>query len=284
MSKTPFMQLWVSDFIGDTLHLSQAEIGQYLLLMMAMWNNGGNLPSDPKMLKRIVRGALSDAVMSFFEDDQQGGITQARLQKELQRTQKIQDSYRVRADKANASKSLKNNNAAHAQRSNSAHNSEPEPEETTNVVSRGAKRATTTKKRISPNFQPRDEDIKTLLSEGFSFSEIQDQLVRFRDYWTGTGKPMADWDATFRNWVRRSAEFVRGQSPPGQLRRDGMRQALDKLGGNYGSGLGSLSEFLALSGDSARGQGIVSASSNQGTSDSCGQVNPLSLSKGEQSN
>ena len=33
---------------------------------------------------------------------------------------------------------------------------------------------------------------------------IEDEAVRFRDYWIGTGKPMADWSATWRNWIRRS--------------------------------------------------------------------------------
>jgi uncharacterized protein YdaU (DUF1376 family) len=128
MSKTPFMQLWVGDFLGDTLHLSQAEVGQYLLLMMAMWRNGGSLPGDTKKLKRIARGAVSEAVMAFFDDDSQGGITQFRLQKELQRTQKIQDSYRARANKGNEAKALKNNKAPHAQRTPSEHNSESESE------------------------------------------------------------------------------------------------------------------------------------------------------------
>jgi hypothetical protein len=58
--------------------------------------------------------------------------------------------------------------------------------------------------------------LDTLCSEGFSLSEIQDQLVRFRDYWRGNGRAMVDWFATFRNWVRKSAEIGRGrgQSPP----------------------------------------------------------------------
>ena len=42
MSDTPpYMQLWIADFIGDTLHLSDAEVGQYILILMAMWRNGG---------------------------------------------------------------------------------------------------------------------------------------------------------------------------------------------------------------------------------------------------
>jgi hypothetical protein len=158
-----------------------------------------------------------------------------------------------------------------------------ETEQTTNVVCLGAKRAPTTRKRLPEDWQPRQEDCDTLCSEGFSLSEIQTQLVRFRDYWIGHGKPMADWNATFRGWVRRSAEMgARGQGPPG-LRKDGMRVALDKLGGNHGAGLGSLSDFLAIPSNGDGGAGIIGSSSDQRASDNRGEANPLSISKGEQS-
>jgi hypothetical protein len=38
---------------------------------------------------------------------------------------------------------------------------------------------------------------------------VDEQLEIFTDYWKGCGKPMADWDATFRNWIRRAPEFDR---------------------------------------------------------------------------
>ncbi len=39
MSSLPYMKLYVSDFAGDTLGLSAAEIGGYVLILMAMWNS-----------------------------------------------------------------------------------------------------------------------------------------------------------------------------------------------------------------------------------------------------
>jgi hypothetical protein len=33
---------------------------------------------------------------------------------------------------------------------------------------------------------------------------LERELSKFRDYWRGTGKRMADWQATWRNWVRRA--------------------------------------------------------------------------------
>lgn len=42
------------------------------------------------------------------------------------------------------------------------------------------------------------------------------ETERFCDYWTGTGKPMADWPSTWRNWMRRAQDDLerRGQGMP----------------------------------------------------------------------
>lgn len=75
MSERPFMQLYVSDFIGDTLSLSTEQIGAYMLLLMAMWNAGGKLPADESKLARVARmsvkkwKAIADDLMPFFEVD-----------------------------------------------------------------------------------------------------------------------------------------------------------------------------------------------------------------------
>ena len=42
--------------------------------------------------------------------------------------------------------------------------------------------------------------------------DIADQVARFRDHFLGKGGLKADWDATFRNWLRNSKVF--GPSKP----------------------------------------------------------------------
>jgi hypothetical protein len=77
----------------------------------------------------------------------------------------------------------------------------------------------TVRKRLPPDWKPSASVEAQLHTEGFSLFEIQNQVPRFRDYWTGQGKPMADWDATFRNWVRRSNEFApKGSAAPLKFR------------------------------------------------------------------
>ena len=100
MSERPFMQLYVSDFVGDTLHLSTELVGAYLLLLMAMWNAGGALPNEERKLATIARlslkkwRAIAGDLMAFFtvEGDE---VTHNRLRKELRKSQRKTE---VRAD------------------------------------------------------------------------------------------------------------------------------------------------------------------------------------------
>lgn len=53
--RSPFMQLWVADFLADTMELDAREIGAYMLILMTMWSRDGYLPSDTKKLQRVAR-------------------------------------------------------------------------------------------------------------------------------------------------------------------------------------------------------------------------------------
>ncbi|PBB22265.1 hypothetical protein CK228_22280 [Mesorhizobium sp. WSM4312] len=92
MSERPFMQLYVSDFVGDTLQLSTEQIGAYMLILMAMWNAGGRLPDDDAKLARVARlslkrwRAISADLLGFFER-QAGEIGHKRLTRELHKAQ-----------------------------------------------------------------------------------------------------------------------------------------------------------------------------------------------------
>lgn len=54
MNKTPvWMPLYIGDYLGDTIGLSNSEHGAYLLSMMAYWRKGESL--TPPELKGYLR-------------------------------------------------------------------------------------------------------------------------------------------------------------------------------------------------------------------------------------
>lgn len=103
MSNRPFMPLWVSDYLGDTLHLSAAEHGAYMLLIMAYWQKGKALPDDGARLANIARMSAfewsrSEHTLREFFTVEDGEWRHSRIETEL---------AKVREKSAKASASAK---------------------------------------------------------------------------------------------------------------------------------------------------------------------------------
>lgn len=103
MSAPPWMPLYIAEYLADTGHLSAAEHGAYMLLIMHYWQNG-SLPVDDRKLARICR--MTDAewddtkptLAEFFDDGWQHG----RIEQELDTAQQT-IAKRSAAGKAGAS-------------------------------------------------------------------------------------------------------------------------------------------------------------------------------------
>lgn len=116
MSSTPFMQLYVGDYLADTLDLTTEQHGAYLLILMTMWQHDAKLPNDPVKLARIARMTPAkfrpvwDEISRFFvvEGDK---ITNPRLTKEREKAAE-KSTKRAAAGRAGGqAKALKDNEA-----------------------------------------------------------------------------------------------------------------------------------------------------------------------------
>jgi uncharacterized protein YdaU (DUF1376 family) len=96
MSKRPdtWMPLYIGDYLRKTMHLTIAQHGAYLMLIMACWCEGGTLPDDDEHLAAICRvpvarwRKLRPAMMRFFEIDETGWHN-SRVSKELAKAEDI---------------------------------------------------------------------------------------------------------------------------------------------------------------------------------------------------
>ena len=99
MPSTPYMKLYIGDYLGDTQHLSCLEHGAYILLIMAYWQNGGPLKNDPKLLRRLTRTnpkefqKVSENVLKMFQVTD-GMLVHKRVQKELTKREQVSTAAR----------------------------------------------------------------------------------------------------------------------------------------------------------------------------------------------
>lgn len=92
----PWMPLYVGDYIADTRHLSGAEHGAYLLLMMHYWMNS-KLPDDDRQLARIAAMTPKEwkkskpTIQEFFSD----GWKHKRIEFEITEAARISAAGKV---------------------------------------------------------------------------------------------------------------------------------------------------------------------------------------------
>jgi uncharacterized protein YdaU (DUF1376 family) len=145
MSKFPSLPLFTDAFIADTGHLSAAETGAYLLLLMMAWRSPGcRLPDDDTKLARWARidprvwVRMKPTIMEFWTLVD-GHWTQKRLLCEHHKVSKHAETARQNGKLGGRPKSLQNHDLANPAGSSSdtqtkAPNPNPNPIEDTLVA------------------------------------------------------------------------------------------------------------------------------------------------------
>jgi uncharacterized protein YdaU (DUF1376 family) len=93
----PWMPLYVGDYLGDTGHLTTAQHGAYLLLMMHYWRKC-ELPDDDRQLCKIAKLPLKTwceyraTLQDFFYE----GWKHKRINAELARMMRVSEKTRDR--------------------------------------------------------------------------------------------------------------------------------------------------------------------------------------------
>ena len=104
MAALPYMQLYVAEYLADTMHLTTEEHGAYLLLIMNYWQTGKPLPKS--RLPGISRlgndrwASVEGSLNEFFEDDGEYW-SHKRIEADLKMVDDAQQQ-RIAAGKASA--------------------------------------------------------------------------------------------------------------------------------------------------------------------------------------
>jgi uncharacterized protein YdaU (DUF1376 family) len=103
----PWMPLYVGDYLGDTGHLTTAQHGAYLLLMMHYWRKG-ELPGDDRQLCKITKLPLKTwcAYRPILQDFFHDGWKHKRIEAELTRMVRVSEKRAVAGQKGGIGSAL----------------------------------------------------------------------------------------------------------------------------------------------------------------------------------
>jgi uncharacterized protein YdaU (DUF1376 family) len=114
----PWMPLYVGDYLGDTGHLTTAQHGAYLLLMMHYWRKG-ELPDDDRQLSKITKLPLKTwceyrpTLQDFFHE----GWKHKRIDAELARMMRVSEKRAIAGQKGGLGSALARMKLENASRS-----------------------------------------------------------------------------------------------------------------------------------------------------------------------
>ncbi len=211
MSSSPDgMMLWTDAYLADTGHLSTFEHGAYLLILMAMWRNGGMLPDDDLRLARTIRSTvdkwrrIAPAIRNLLMVSEDGFLTQKRLWQEMKIARSKREKLRVAGKHGNDAKSLKNKETTIANGNATLYARRPTltltlEEERKKRSNKSAPRARAT--ALPTDWIPSATDRDFARSKNWTDERINFQAERFKNHALGNGRTQVNWPAAWRNWV-----------------------------------------------------------------------------------
>ena len=117
MARRNWMPLYIPDFLADTMHLSAAETGAYLCLIMDYWLHDGLPDSDAKLaqITRMPIGSwrkMRPTIAAFFHD----GWQHKRIDAELEKMEGVMTRRKAAAVKAGTMSVIARNRQRDVQR------------------------------------------------------------------------------------------------------------------------------------------------------------------------
>ena len=223
MAALPYIQLYVADYLADTMHLTTEENGAYLLIIMNYWQTGK--PLIPNRLASITRmhpdkwGAIEGTIKEFFTTNENGHWVHDRIEDDLHKVL----SKSIKASRAGRKSAEKRALQATEKHKNLNERSTDVPK----TLQRKGNH-TDTNTDTYTNTDTVDQKIRRFKKP--SFQELSDYCLskkldldinHFIDYYESNGwmvgrNKMKDWKASVRNWAKRNYNNGENNGRPSQ--------------------------------------------------------------------
>lgn len=224
MAEYPSLPLFTDAFISDTTHLTAAQTGAYIMLLMHAWRSRDcALPDDDRILARMARmdgrlwAAHKEVILSFWHLSDINGV-QKWVQRRLLDERNFVAATRTKNVLAGRASALKRK-----ERGSTSVQPEFNPHthththtyiDNTNVLStknmKKVKPDATSKTRISDDWRPDEKNIERCRRHNLGLENTVDAFV---GYWLGKGEKRADWQACFRQWVANQVRYAKERAP-----------------------------------------------------------------------
>ncbi len=233
MADFPALPLWVSSYVLDAGHLSDAEHGRYLLLLILTWTTPEcRIPNDNAWIARRMKRSVEDVerdvrpILDEFFSTSGNWLFQKRLKREWEylRTQKKKKSAAAKArwEKEKASTDA----CATDTPSADALTLTPTPKE----EKKERKKKASAKSKMTLAFTMPSTFQEIGNKKGFTDDRIESIFEEWREYWTVRPNIMRTdrgWADCWRNWL----DLKAGDAVAASASNTGAPQSGGKAGG-----------------------------------------------------
>lgn len=243
MSNRAWMPLHIENYLADTGHLTAAEHGAYLMLIMHYWREG-RLPEDERLIQRIARlskdewAESRDILAALFRD----GWKHKRIDEELAKADEIIEKRRNAA----LGRHAKNKSSAYAEQVQSKSSDTRVPPRTDNQGSKEEPKGSSKNRgtRLPENFKP---DLTFAASLGLTRAQAENEAAKFMDWWPaqpGQKGVKLDWEKTWKTWCRNAADRLPRGSPGRVEKIDHFKEFAERISGQAGNSTGERGDWV----------------------------------------
>lgn len=225
MGSVDVMPLSTSAYLADTPHLSLPHHGAYMLILMAMWRANGWIADDEHVFANICKISVKKwrglaPILRPLLLSKDGKVSQKRLLREFEKARDVSAKNSANGARGGAAKALKNKDSGVATATVSPTGSpagrQPGTSGSYSSSSDSDSKAGEGKKNSSRgtalpgDWQPTASHVEYGAGQGLTAEEVAKAGEDMR-LWAAANANRAvgrkaDWDATFKGWLRREGD------------------------------------------------------------------------------